>query len=114
MLKISRVNNVNGAVTLKIEGRLVGPWVAELCDACQSFLAQFGTVKLDLADLSYVDADGAIVLTELKSRGVLLENQSPLVDAQLTTPMSNYTAGFRKTPSMRCAKQRKPITDKGK
>jgi ABC-type transporter Mla MlaB component len=114
VLKISRASNANGAVTLKIEGRLVGPWVAELRDACQSVLAQFCSVKLDLADLSYVDADGAIVLTDLKSRGVLLENQSPLVDAQLTTPMSNYTDGFRKTPSMRGAKQRKPITDKAK
>jgi len=111
MLKISQAGSVNGIVTLKVEGRLVGPWVAEFRHACQSFLAQSCSVKLDLADLSYMDADGAIVLTDLKSRGVLLENQSPLVDAQLTTPTSNYTDGFRKTPSMRGAKQRKPKTD---
>ncbi len=35
MLKISQGRIVNGIVTLKVEGRLVGPWVGELREACE-------------------------------------------------------------------------------
>jgi ABC-type transporter Mla MlaB component len=89
MLKISQAGSVNGIVTLKVEGRLVGPWVGELRKACEFILKEGRTLKLDLADVSYVDAKGVAVLTDFRSRGAELQKHSPFVDAQLKAPMSN-------------------------
>lgn len=88
MLKISQAEPVHGAVALKVEGRLAGPWVDELYKACKLILTQDRCLELDLAGLSYVNANGVIVLTHFKSCGVQLQNCSPLVEAQLKGPTS--------------------------
>ena len=40
-------------------------------------------MKLDLAEVSYVDEEGVIALNSLKSRGVKLKNCSPFVEQQI-------------------------------
>ena len=83
MLKISQAGKANQFVTLKLEGRVVGPWVEELRRVCESFLSEGRKLKLDLTDVAFADADGVVVLTDFKSRGVILRNCSPFVDEQL-------------------------------
>jgi len=83
MLKISRAGKGNHSVTLKLEGRVVGPWVGELRQVCETLLSEGRALKLDLADVTFADADGVAVLTGFKTRGVTLKNCSPFVDEQL-------------------------------
>ena len=86
MLKISQIGVSNHSVTLKLEGRVVGPWVAELRRICEPLLAEDRALKLDLAEVSYVDAEGVDALNGFKSRGVKLKNCSPFVEQQIKTP----------------------------
>jgi ABC-type transporter Mla MlaB component len=83
MLKISQAGIANHSVTLKLEGRVVGPWVEELCRICEPLLAEDRALKLDLAGVSYADAAGVAALNNFKSRGVSLKNSSPFVEQQI-------------------------------
>ena len=83
MLKISQTGKANHSVTLKLEGRVVGPWVSELRQVCETHLSEGRSLKLDLTDVTFADADGVAVLAGFKTRGVTLKNCSPFVDEQL-------------------------------
>jgi ABC-type transporter Mla MlaB component len=87
MLKISQVGTGNPSVTLKLEGRVVGPWVGELRQLCELILSESRKLRLDLADVSFADAEGVAALTSLKRRGVAFSHCSPFVEEQLKTPM---------------------------
>ena len=86
MLKISQAGKANHSVTLKLEGRVVGPWVGELRQVCEALLTEGRVLRLDLADVTFADADGVEVLSSLKSRGVRFTNCSPFVEEQLKRP----------------------------
>ena len=83
MLKISQSETANETIILKLEGRIAGPWVAEVRKACEGFLNEGRALQLDLADVSFVDVTGTAAISNLKSRGVGLENCSPFVAEQL-------------------------------
>jgi len=83
MLKISQAGKANHSITLRLEGRLVGPWVGELRQVCETLLTEGQALKLDLADVTFADADGVAVLTGFRTRGVTLKDCSPFVDQQL-------------------------------
>ena len=83
MLKISQDGKADKIVTLKLEGRIAGPWVAEVRKACEGLLNEGRALQLDLADVSFVDVTGTAAISNLKSRGVGLENCSPFVAEQL-------------------------------
>ena len=85
MLKISQAGTPNQSVTLKLEGRVVGPWVEELRRICEPFLTEDRALRLDLAEVSYVDAEGIATLNSFKTRGVRLKNCSPFVEQQIKT-----------------------------
>ena len=87
MLKISQAGKANQSVTLKLEGRVVGPWVDELRHVCEALLTEGRALRLDLADVTFVDADGVGVLSSLKSLGVSFANCSPFVEEQLKSPI---------------------------
>lgn len=70
---------------LKLEGRIVGPWVDELYRICESLLAEDRALKLDLAEVSYADPAGVAALNNFKSRGASLKNCSPFVEQQIKT-----------------------------
>ena len=87
MLKISQAEKADHSVTLKLEGRVVGPWVGELQQACELILSEDRKLKLDLEEVSFADADGVVTLTSLKLRGVTITNCSPFVEEQLKSPI---------------------------
>lgn len=86
MLKISQAGKPGQHVTLKLEGRVVGPWVNELRLLCESLLGSGRALELDLSDVSYAAAAGVELPAHLKSRGVRLANGSPFVAEQLKNP----------------------------
>jgi ABC-type transporter Mla MlaB component len=89
MLKISQAGKPNHSVTLKLEGRVVGPWVGELRQVCETHLTEQRSLKLDLADVTFVDASGVAALSSLKARGVAFTNCSPFVEEQLKSPIAD-------------------------
>ena len=84
MLRITVVESSKIAVTLRVEGRLTGPWVEELRIACNvhTFPDEV-QLSLELADISFADAAGIALLRELQNRGVGLMGTTPFLTEQL-------------------------------
>ena len=83
MLKIERIETAGQTPTLRVEGRVIGPWVEELRRSCEPVLATGARLTLDLGDVSFVDADGVALIRSLRQRQVALSNCSPFVAEQL-------------------------------
>ena len=82
MLRISQVNDIRGP-QLKLEGKLLAPWIDELRSACDRLAQQVARPRLYLAQISYVDSSGAKLLAELRTTGFDLAACSPFVAAVL-------------------------------
>lgn len=84
MLRIIRATEVDGPVVLRLEGQVRGQWIDELRRLSSEILQKPATrLALDLAQVSFVDADGLELLRELSSRHVSLINCSLFVAQQL-------------------------------
>jgi hypothetical protein len=84
MLRITVVESSKIAVTLRAEGQITGPWVEELCTACNVHTSSDDVqLSLELADISFADAAGIALLRELRSRGVCLIRATPFLAEQL-------------------------------
>jgi hypothetical protein len=80
MLRIS-MNHDTALATLKIEGRVVGPWASELGKTWRSLwaLSKQPSMQLDLRGVTYVDSNGARILREIvKATGAEIFADSPL------------------------------------
>ncbi len=83
MLRISLVESPGRTITLRLEGQVTGPWVPELRRSCDRALAGGDGLTLDLAGVSFLDADGITLLRSLADRRVALTSCSPFVTQQL-------------------------------
>jgi ABC-type transporter Mla MlaB component len=73
MLRIT-VHSQETRTTLELEGRLTGPWVAELRQAWQeSGLPGGRPIVVNLAAVSYVDAEGKRLLSDMCRAGIEFE-----------------------------------------
>ena len=79
MLKITETARNDSGRTFKLEGKLLGPWVDELRNACTQPLAPLEQVGLDLAAVTFVNAAGAELLRELIRRGIIITRCSAFV-----------------------------------
>ena len=89
MLKISEHKHPNHTVTLRLEGRIVGPWVEELKQVCEPLVEKGGQLALDLTDVGFVDEAGVITLANLSVQGAKLLNATPFVEAQFRSAQRN-------------------------
>ena len=69
MLRITRMVGNDSVETLKLEGKLQGPWVDEAHDAYALSAAQASRTCLDLSGLTFADGEGAALLRELIRSG---------------------------------------------
>ena len=84
VLRITVVESSKIAVTLRVEGRITGPWVEELRTACNVHTVPDDVqLSLELADISFADAAGIALLRELRASGVGLNRTTPFLDEQL-------------------------------
>ena len=83
MLRISSTAEAGSRVTVKAEGSLVGDWVPLLHAECVRHLDAARLVELDLADVRFVDRDGAAMVRGLMARGVKVIRASALMNALL-------------------------------
>lgn len=89
MLKIVPELTPDGGSVLRLEGRVIGPWVEVLRWACERALTGPAGLTLDLGGVSFVDQDGAELLQSFCIRRVALINSSPFVREQLRAWASN-------------------------
>lgn len=80
MLKITgQRSQASEGVSLVIEGRLAGPWVEELRTYCRrTFENHQRCTQIDLTGVTFIDADGKLLLTQLWQQGVELHASSCL------------------------------------
>jgi ABC-type transporter Mla MlaB component len=91
MLRITVVETSEIAVTLRVEGRITGPWVEELRTAC--YVHAFPDevqLSLQLADISFADTAGVALLKELRHRGAGLIGTTPFLTEQLKNEPSSF------------------------
>ena len=72
MLRITTHEASGSSVLLKLDGKLLEPWVEELKRCASSSLAERTTLKLDLSTLVFADASGAKALMDLIDAGASL------------------------------------------
>jgi anti-anti-sigma regulatory factor len=90
VLRISMSDDTPVA-TLKVEGRLVGPWARELEKTWQELWASAKqkSLRLDLRGVSFVDSDGARILREI----VKVTRAEVWADSPLTQYFANQAKG---------------------
>ncbi len=73
MLKITLENNLQPA-TIKLEGKLSGPWVEELERAWDKFIEDKPgtTFTVDLSDVTFIDSAGRKLLSSMVDHGAEL------------------------------------------
>jgi ABC-type transporter Mla MlaB component len=79
MLRISHTQGHDSISTLKLEGKLLGPWVTELARSCNELACSPGCLRLDLSAVTFVDGPGLALLRDLLGRGATLAACSGLV-----------------------------------
>ena len=74
MLRIT-IDKNSRAPTLRVEGRLTGPWVVELERAWHAVTADpaDGRVSVDLTDVTFVGEDGKKLLESMYGEGAKLK-----------------------------------------
>ncbi|GLH69720.1 hypothetical protein GETHPA_12530 [Geothrix rubra] len=83
MLRI-HVENETNAVRLRLEGKLIHPWVDELfrtwMDTSPRIPGHWG-VLVDLSEVSFVDARGKAMLAAMRRAGCSLQGPTPFIEA---------------------------------
>jgi anti-anti-sigma regulatory factor len=84
MMRITVVESSGSAVTLRVEGQITGSWVEELRKTCDAHTS-LNEIQLflELADVSFADAAGIVLLKKLRARGVGLIRTTPFMVEQL-------------------------------
>ena len=83
MLRITPTDSGNQRVILRLEGRVAGPWVTELWKVCEQVLRGGQGLKLNLAEVSFLDPAGVTLLMQVRARGAELAECSPFIMEQL-------------------------------
>ncbi|MBI5764804.1 MAG: hypothetical protein HZA51_14910 [Planctomycetes bacterium] len=78
MLRITRFAK-DGTTWLRLEGKLMGPWVEHVRTTVDQETARCNCIHFDLSELTFVDAAGLLLLRELSSCGHDLSLRSNFV-----------------------------------
>ena len=86
MLRIARVDDGEGRThpLLKLEGKILGPWVIELGRACQVLRDSTGAFCLDLTDVTLIDSAGLGLIHDLVRQGATLSGCSGFIEELLS------------------------------
>jgi hypothetical protein len=84
MLKIDVADQVGEqGITVRLEGRMVGPWVQELQRACEPYLGNGHVLTLDFGGVSFIGREGVALCRVLERRHARFTNCSPFIKEQL-------------------------------
>ena len=76
MLKITTIRESDTTI-IKLEGRLAGPWIEEL-ERVWNEVVQYGSMAIDLSDVTFVSSEGRQLLKSMHGQGVELRSRSLL------------------------------------
>jgi hypothetical protein len=82
VLKITEASRSDAAITFKLEGKVLAPWVDELRRFCTETPRQSKQIHLDLDAVTFLDESGAELMRELVRQGITIARCSEFV-AQL-------------------------------
>jgi ABC-type transporter Mla MlaB component len=83
MLRITETDVTVDGTKLRLDGKLVGPWVRELGLVCEPMLAKSEQIQVDCGGISSIDREGIALMRTLKAKFVTLVNCSPFIKLQL-------------------------------
>jgi ABC-type transporter Mla MlaB component len=87
MLKIVRVDGdtspSHSIPTLKLEGKLVGPWVDELSRACDELQTSPSGLCLNVSAVTFIDPAGIKLLGDLIRRGTTIRECTGFIEELL-------------------------------
>lgn len=83
MLKIECSDKESKSITLRLEGRVIGPWVEELRRVAETILASNAILTFDLSEVTFVDRQGIELFRNLRDRQATFLNSSVFVAEQL-------------------------------
>ena len=83
MLKIDVANQAGPRVIVRLEGRMVGPWVDELRRACEPYLGSGHALTLDFAGVSFIGREGVVLCRSLRQGHTSFTNCSLFIKEQL-------------------------------
>jgi anti-anti-sigma regulatory factor len=80
MLRIT-IEEKQDAVVLRLEGQLIGPWVADVEQCWRNVFATLGqrSVQVDLSAVNFVDTAGGALLHRMHAAGFRLANGGPMI-----------------------------------
>jgi anti-anti-sigma regulatory factor len=78
MLRVTQSSEGENGPILKLEGKLIQPWVDEVSSLLNEGKLSAGS-RLDLSSLTFVDEAGANLLLRLLGQGFQIETSSPYV-----------------------------------
>jgi hypothetical protein len=86
-----KVQESSGAVTIKLEGRVAGPWVEELNRTWRSLVPSLYSKRLilDLCDVLFVNSTGKQLLSEIRSES----GAEFLADTPMTKAFAEQATG---------------------
>jgi hypothetical protein len=70
MLRLTRIAGSHRTQAIKLEGKLLEPWVDEVSKACAAGTDPSSRINLDLSALIFVDAAGERLLRKLIAQGI--------------------------------------------
>jgi hypothetical protein len=82
VLKITEVSRSDAAITFKLEGKVLAPWVDELRRLCTVTPSESKQIHLDLDAVTFLDESGAELMRELMRQGISIARCSEFI-AQL-------------------------------
>ena len=83
MLKITRAVLSEKEISLQLDGRVSGQWVALLRETAESALDEGVGLSLDLKNISFIDCEGIALIRNLIERGVRHTNPPLFVAEQI-------------------------------
>jgi ABC-type transporter Mla MlaB component len=85
MLRIAPVDDGKGRAipALKLEGKLLGPWVIELSRACEELGVPPNALCLNLTEVSFIDSAGLELLRDLIRQGATISGCSGFIEELL-------------------------------
>lgn len=83
MLRITRIEPSARDVILRLEGKLIGPWVNELKTHCEIVREEGRHLLLEMTEVSFADRAGIALLRVLKKSGIELAGCPPLISEVL-------------------------------
>ena len=83
LLKVTKVDETDAVVTLRVEGDITAPLSSVLEAECLSYLGMPKALALDFSGVRLVDRDGARVVGRLRDRQVSVIGCWPLIEDEI-------------------------------